>query len=242
MPFFMQQRYNIMIKTVFLDLDDTILDFGAAERVAISKTFRQLGLDPTDALLRRYSEINTSQWEAFERGEITRETVLTRRFELLFGELGSDIGAQTCEDIYRGYLGIGHYFVDGAVELLETLFPEYDLYIASNGVAATQNSRLASANIERFFKGIFISETTGHHKPERAYFDYCFAHIPNFDPEKAIIVGDSLTGDILGGKNAGILTCWFNPKGKPGRSDIVPDFEIRRLSELPPLLKKYSDF
>lgn len=231
-----------MIKTVFLDLDDTILDFGAAERVAISKTFRQLGLDPTDALLRRYSEINMSRWEAFERGEISRETVLTSRFELLFSELGADIGAQECEDIYRKFLGVGHYFVDGAVELLETLSPEYDLYIASNGVAATQNSRLASANIGHYFKDIFISETTGHHKPERAYFDYCFARIPNFDPERAIIVGDSLTSDILGGKNAGIQTCWYNPKGKPVRNDIVSDFEIRHLSELPDILKKTSDF
>ena len=59
-----------MFQTIFLDLDDTLLDFGAAERVAIAKAFREIGIDPTPALLRRYSEINQSQWEAFERGEI----------------------------------------------------------------------------------------------------------------------------------------------------------------------------
>ena len=225
-----------MFKTILLDLDDTILDFGAAEHVAIAKTFRQIGLEPTDALIDRYSEINISQWEAFERGEINRDQVLTRRFEILFDELGLALDAQACEDIYRGHLGVGHYFVDGAIELLEYLAPKYDLYIASNGVAATQNTRLASANIGHYFKNIFISETTGHHKPEKAYFDYCFARIKNFVPEQTIIIGDSLTSDIHGGIHAGIKTCWFNPKHKPRRADIVPDYEIHALSELQNLL------
>ena len=134
-------------KSILLDLDDTILDFGAAEHVAISKAFREIGLDPTEELLQRYSEINISQWEAFERGEISRDRVLTRRFEILFAELGLSFDAQRTEDIYRGYLGVGHYFVKGAVELLEYLAPKYDLYIASNGVADTQDTRLESAQI-----------------------------------------------------------------------------------------------
>ncbi len=225
-----------MFRTILLDLDDTILDFGAAEHVAIAKAFAEVGLEPEEALLRRYSEINISQWEAFERGEIGRDEVLTRRFELLFSELGVNIDAQHCEDIYRGYLGIGHYFVDGAIDILEYLAPKYDLYIASNGVAATQNTRLESANIGKYFKGIFISETTGHHKPEREYFDYCFVRIPNFEAEKTLIIGDSLTSDIRGGLNAGIHTCWFNPMHKPGRADIQPEYEIHALSELRTIL------
>lgn len=225
-----------MFQTILLDLDDTILDFGAAEHIAIAKAFRDVGLEPTDQLIERYSQINISQWEAFERGEIDRDEVLTRRFEILFEELGVKIDAQHCENIYRGYLGVGHYFVEGAIELLEYLYPKYDLYIASNGVAATQNTRLASANIGHYFKNIFISETTGHHKPEKEYFDYCFARIENFDPDKTIIIGDSLTSDIRGGLNAGIHTCWFNPKQKSGRKDIIPEFEIHTLKDLQTLL------
>ena len=221
-----------MFRTIFLDLDDTLLDFGAAERVAIARTFREIGLEPTPALLARYSEINLSQWEAFERGEITRDRVLVRRFELLFAELGVALDPAATEDRYRGYLGVGHYFVDGAVELLDYLAPKYDLYLASNGVAATQDSRLKSAGIAHYFKAVFISETTGHHKPERAYFDYCFAQIPGFDPKTALMIGDSLTSDILGGINAGLCTCWFNPKHRPRRADIVPDYEIHALSDL----------
>lgn len=225
-----------MYRTIFLDLDDTLLDFGAAERVAIAKAFRDIGLEPTPALLGRYSELNQAQWEAFERGEITRDTVLVRRFELLFAELGLSIEPQHAEDVYRGYLGVGHYFVEGAEEVLSYLAPKYDLYLASNGVADTQYSRLESAGIGHYFKDIFISEVTGSHKPERAYFDYCFSRIPGFDPSKALIVGDSLTSDILGGCNAGIRTCWFNPGRKPLRGPVTPDFEIHALRELKDIL------
>ena len=217
---------------ILLDLDDTILDFGKAEAAAISKTFVDLGIEPTEALLRRYSEINLSQWEAMERGELTRERVLLRRFELLFEELGFETDIQACEDRYRAYLGVGHYFIEGAEELLAYLAPKYRLYIASNGVAETQYSRLKSAAIGHYFDEIFISETTGFHKPEKGYFDYCFARIPNFDPSRTLMIGDSLTGDILGGNNAGIHTCWFNPKHKPRRADIVPTYEVHSLSEL----------
>ena len=225
-----------MYRTIFLDLDDTLLDFGAAERVAIAKAFRDIGLEPTPALLGRYSELNQAQWEAFERGEITRDTVLVRRFELLFAELGLSIEPQHAEDVYRGYLGVGHYFVEGAEELLSYLSPRYDLYLASNGVADTQYSRLESAGIGHYFKDIFISEVTGSHKPERAYFDYCFSRIPGFDPSKALMVGDSLTSDILGGCNAGIRTCWFNPGRKPLQGPVMPDFEIHALRELKDIL------
>lgn len=225
-----------MIRHILLDLDDTLLDFGAAERAAIAKAFLQFGLEPTEVLLQRYSEINQAQWEAFERGEITRDTVLVRRFVLLFDELGLDIDAQACEDVYRGWLSVGHYFVEGAEALLDYLYPKYNLYLASNGVADTQYSRLDSAGINHYFKEIFISETTGYHKPEREYFDYCFARMPGFKAEETLIIGDSLTSDIRGGLNAGIRTCWFNPNHKPRRPELLPDFEVHSLKELETIL------
>ena len=105
-------------------------------------------------------------------------------------------------------------------------------------MADTQYSRLESAGISHYFQEIFISEDTGFHKPEKGYFDYCFERIPDFDPAMAMIVGDSLTSDILGGRNAGLRTCWFNRAGRPPRPDIVPDFEIHRLEELPDILEQ----
>ena len=89
----------------------------------------------------------------------------------------------------------------------------------------------------RFFEQVFVSQELGHNKPSKAYFDAAFAQIPGFDPAKALMVGDSLTSDILGGINAGIKTVWVNPAHAPARPDIVPDFEIEALSQLEALLQ-----
>lgn len=226
-----------MVKTVFLDLDDTILDFRRSEAAAISRTLAEAGLEATPAVVARYHEINKRHWELLEEGKITRQQVLLHRFDRLFGEFGMECDSAAIWKTYEGYLSQGHFMIPGAMELLETIAPKYDLYLASNGASAVQNPRLDAAGIRKFFKGFFISEKMGADKPSRAYFDLCFAAIPDFDPAKAVIVGDSLTSDIRGGRNAGIRTCWFNPHHQPARSDIPADYEFHDLSELPALLE-----
>lgn len=227
-----------MTDTVFLDLDNTIFDFSKAERIALKKTLETLGVDTSEKTLARYSVLNTAQWKLLEKGEITRQEVKVRRYRLLFDELGTEASAEEAAALYENLLGIGHFFMEGAEELLNELQGKYRLYLATNGTASVQKGRIASADLERYFDGIFISEEIGHDKPGKAYFEACFAQIPGFVKEKAVIVGDSLTSDIQGGINAGIRTIWFNPAGEPGDEAIVPDAEIRSLSELPGLLER----
>ncbi|MBR3978179.1 MAG: YjjG family noncanonical pyrimidine nucleotidase [Oscillospiraceae bacterium] len=226
-----------MVKYLFLDMDDTILDFHQAEAVAIRKTLAQFGVEPTDAVCRRYSQINDWHWKALERKEITREQVLTGRFEVLFGELGIAIDSQQCASRYTQNLAKGDFVLPGAVEVLEKLQGKYQLYLASNGTTWVQKERIAGSGIGKYFDRIFISQEMGANKPALEFFDACFREIPGFAKENALIVGDSLTSDILGGNNAGILTCWYNPKGKPRNPEIVPDYEITALADLLPLLE-----
>lgn len=226
-----------MIKTIFFDLDDTLLDFTRAEREALTRAFRRFDVDPTPAVLDRYHELNRQQWELLEEGKLTRPQVLLRRFDLLFAELGLDRSSRQVCDAYENLLAQGHWFVPGALELLEALSPRYGLYLASNGAAAVQRSRLESAGILPYFKGVFISEEVGFDKPSPAFFRAVFAAVPGFSRETALMVGDSLTSDIRGGRNAGIRTCWFDPHGAAPRPDVVPDWRITALDQLPGLLE-----
>ena len=226
-----------MMEFLFLDLDDTILDFHKAERLAISRTFRSFGLEPTDQVLERYHVINRQHWERLERGELTRDQVLTGRFQMLFEELGIPAQPQAVAKGYEHNLGLGHYFLPGAKEALDALRGKYRLFLASNGTASVQHSRLTSAGLYPYFEEVFVSQALGANKPSRAFFDACAARIPGYDPRKALMVGDSLTSDILGGINAGMKTCWVCPRGTQGRPDIVPDYRIEALSQLPELLK-----
>lgn len=224
-----------MIEFLFLDLDDTILDFQKAERLALAKTLESFGLPPTDTVLARYHEINREHWERLERKELTRQQVLVGRFAALFAEMGLSAQAEQVARAYEENLSQGHYFLPGAEEALQSLRKKYKLYLASNGTARVQAGRLKSAGIIPYFQEIFVSEEMGYNKPDPAYFDACFARIPGFRKDRAMMVGDSLTSDILGGIQAGIATCWVNPHHKTG--SIRPDYEIESIVQLEALLK-----
>ena len=228
-----------MIKYLFLDLDNTILDFTKAEAIAIRKTMAQYGLEPTDALAQRYSQINDRHWKALERGELTREQVLKGRFTMFFGELGIEIDPTAVAKTYETFLSQGHWFLPGAEETVkEKLYGKYKLYLASNGTAVVQHGRMTSAGLYPYFEESFVSQELGHNKPSREYFEAAFARIPGFDPSQCIMVGDSLTGDILGGRNAGLRTVWVNPGHKTAPEDMKPDYEIEYLADLPALLEE----
>ena len=226
-----------MYKILLLDLDDTILDFHKAERIALAKTIRDFGVEPTEEVLHRYHLINKWHWEQLELGKLTRQQVLTGRFQKLFAELEVQADPVEVQASYEKNLAIGHYFLPGAEEAVDALSKKYRLFLVSNGTASVQKGRMTSANLYRFFETVFVSQEIGYNKPSKAYFDACFARIPDFDPREALIVGDSLTSDILGGNNAGVDTCWVNPQHLPRREDIRVDYEIEALNQLPALLE-----
>ena len=233
----MREKAGVDRPVILIDLDNTILDFNTAERTALSSALTEMGLSPDAETLSLYHDINIRYWEMLEDRLLTREQVLVRRFEALFKERGVESDAFRTQELYEGKLSRGHWFMPGAPELLDALYGSYRLFICSNGTGSVQDGRIASAGIAPYFEDIFISERLGGNKPERAFFEACFAHIPGFRREKAIILGDSLSSDIRGGLNAGILTCWYNPRGKINTGTILPDREIRSLEQFPALLE-----
>lgn len=222
---------------LFLDLDDTILDFAATERKSITRLFQAVGVEPTEELIQRYHVINLEHWRMLERGELTREQLGTRRFDVLFQELGVSVSTAHCEELYRQFLSEGDDVLPGAAEALVSLSKKYRLFAATNSTVQVQAGRLARTGLGVCFEKLFISEAVGINKPHADFFLRSFAQIPDFDPGKAIMVGDSLTSDIQGGINAGIVTCWINPKHRPAREDIRPDYEIEALHQLEALLE-----
>ncbi len=221
---------------VLLDLDDTILDFRATEHRSISRLLETLGVTPTEEIIHRYHVINLEHWKRLERGEITREQI-SNRFDTLFAELGMSVSTQECEMLYRKFLSEGDEVLPGALEAMDILRKKYRLFAASNGTASVQDGRLRRTGVGEYFEKIFISEEIGVNKPSPEFFARAFAQIEGFDPRKAMMVGDSQSSDILGGNNAGILTCWVNPRHYPRREGIRADYEIESIRELPALLE-----
>ena len=226
-------KYEILL----FDADNTILDFDKSEEQALSRAFCDVGLEFSQNVLKTYRKNNVAQWELFELGKLTKPQVLINRFVLTFDELQlpSEL-ARLTGDLYEEYLKLGFFVVPYAEEVLTTLQKQCKLYVVSNGVAAIQNSRMKGSGLEKYFLDRFVSETVGYPKPQLEYFNYCFAHIENFDKSKTLIIGDSLTSDIQGGVNAGIDTCWFNPAHKQNNSSLSPTYEIDDLRSIMPLV------
>lgn len=229
-----------MIRNVLFYLDDTLFDFHKAEKIALTKTLVHFGIDPTEETLALYSTINAAHWKRLELGEISREEVKVGRYRELFKTIGVECDPVKATAYYESMLAIGHYFMPGAPELLEELYRKYRLYIVSNGTAKVQEGRIGSSGIAKYMDGIFISQILGANKPDKQFFDICFAEIPDFSLSETVIIGDSLSSDIKGGINAGITTVWFNPKGIENDNDIKPDYTIKELSEVPGLLSQIS--
>lgn len=226
-----------MINFLLIDLDDTILDFHKAEYIGLCNTLRHYGVEPTEETISRYLQINAAHWRALERGEMTRKQVNEGRFTTLFRELGREVDGEECAAFYLSQLALTHDYLPGAEAVVQALAKKYRIYIASNGNSSVQIPRLAASGLNAYIEEAFISEALGQNKPAKAYFDLCFAQIPDFDPRQAVMVGDSLTSDIQGGINAGIPTIWFNPAGKTNTTDIRPTYEIQDLTQLDAILE-----
>lgn len=230
-----------MVRNIFLDLDDTVLDFTKAERIAVARTLEEFGLKAEDRVLDRYHILNLYQWKQLEKGLITREQVKVRRYENLFSEFGIEADAAAAAATYEKNLGIGHYFIPGAEAFLKWAAERYSLHMVSNGTATVQDQRIENAGIAGYFKGIYISEKLGKNKPSKEFFDLVFENIISdidckFSVRDSIIIGDSLTSDIKGGNGVGLRSVWFNMRGEKNDTDIIPDYTVKNFDELKGLL------
>lgn len=224
-----------MIDTLFFDVDDTLLDFGACERNALQNALQKNGYPFHESMYQWYHTFNLSLWKQFERGEIDRDAVLHSRFTALFEKYGIRNGdAVRFEEDYIDALSEQYVLAPGALAVVQALSKQYRLYIVTNGVARSQYRRLSASGLTEYMQDIFISEEIGSQKPQKAFFDACFLRmgVGEAARKRVMIVGDSLTSDIKGGRDAGLVTCWYHADERVRDIDVVPDYEIRALDEL----------
>ena len=186
------------MKDIFLlDVDDTLLDFGRAEREQVLDTLRAHGIPADDGAAERFHAINARLWKQLERGETTRAELVVERFRLLLRELGAAGDAQALSAHFFGGMGQRAYLLAGAEEFLRALSACGRVYAVTNGSKVLQRQRMAAAGILPCFTDVFISEEVGCNKPQEGYVRHVAEHIPRFCRERAVYVGDSLTSDMV---------------------------------------------
>ena len=223
-------------KTILFDVDETLLNFKKGQDQALAYLFRDQGVILTPELHQQYLVKNHDLWQAFERQEVSRDVVLGERFEYIFDVVGLKKDGAEMDHLFRSYLQEEAILLDGALENVQKLQQHHDLYIVTNGVSNTQARRLEKSGLRPYFKDVFVSDDAGYQKPLAGFFDYAFARIPEVDLASTMIIGDSLQADILGGNQAGITSCWYNPERVANTTGIQPTFEINHLDEISQLV------
>lgn len=227
--------------TLLVDADDTLLDFGKAENNAINAIISKYNLTNYDNMDKAFSFINNKMWKLFEQGKIEREDIAWKRFEMLFEEF-SVVGHNSRElgEEYKYHLANQGIMLNGAKQWLDNVVQKHELFCVTNGIGFTQDCRFAIAGIDKYFSKVFISERLGARKPQKEFFDIVKQQIPYYDSRSTYIIGDSLTSDILGGKNSGIPAIWFNHKQDCNNTNIQPDYEVNNYEQLSLLVEKLA--
>lgn len=219
---------------LLLDLDHTLLDSDTSERLAFEHALASAGIADPGRYLPAYDRINRALWARVERGEISATDVRTARFAQLISATGIDASAQALADAFAGGLGAHGELYPGVRDVLDALVaePAVSLALVTNGLSEVQRARIDRLGLGRYFAAIAISSELGTAKPAPAIFEIALAGLGAPAKSSVLMVGDSLTSDIQGGRNAGIATCWYNPQRRPGSPDGLVDHEITTLDAL----------
>ena len=224
--------------TVLFDADGTLLNFAKSEDEAVREAMLLAGITPDDEKVSTYSKINKGLWEMLERKEIEKSVLLYHRFELFCEHYGYTADAKEMAKNYMTLLSQKGYMLDGAAELLDSLHGKVKMYIVTNGVDFIQKSRYERSGLSKLFDGIFISGELGYEKPDPKYFEKVELSIGAIDKESTIVIGDSLTSDILGANNYSLDSCWYNPLGKKNNSSALPTYIASSFDEVYSIIER----
>jgi len=200
---------------VFFDLDRTLWDFERNSRTALVKLFREHELNTKlDADFDQFFEVyrleNHKLWENYKVGKVSKEKLRKARFDHTFRCFGyrNPKLALLFNNQYVNLSSKQKHLVNGAREILEFLYPNYELHIITNGFQEAQNAKLDACKIRKFFKQIVISDGLPFKKPQAGIFNHAM-QLAGANPENSLMIGDDYEPDVLGAKAVGMDQVYF---------------------------------
>ena len=219
--------------TLLMDADDTLFDFPECERRALTQALSAYGLEAAEDIIACFSAINSELWKCLERSEITRSELRVRRFRDLCTKRFPEFErSDELADKYVERLGCQAVLIKDAEKAVRALSEKFEIYIITNGITSVQKGRFALTDITSCLKGLFISDEIGVNKPSPEFFEYVFKNVREKDKRRMLVVGDSLTSDMQGGRNAGLDTCIYDPRGRITMPHPLCDYRIDDLMQL----------
>lgn len=224
-----------MTTTIFIDIDNTLLDFDKCAYLSMKSSFEDCGLPFDDNMFATFERINLALWHRLEDKIITKEQLFKLRWPTVLAGIGIDYDGNDMEARFKHYLYTYAVAIEGAESLLRYLSQKYKIYATSNATYEQQISRLKSAGFDKYFSGYFISEKVGAEKPSKEFFDHCFNHLI-VSKDEVVMIGDSPTADIKGGSIYGIKTIWLDRRNEQLPEGVKPTHIVKKLVEIESIL------
>ncbi|MFV0573881.1 MAG: pyrimidine 5'-nucleotidase [Vibrio sp.] len=218
---------------IFFDADDTLFHFDGFKGLQLM--FSRKGVDFTEQDFAEYQLVNKPLWKEYQNRAITAEQLKEMRFNKWAEKL--NVKPMELNTDYMHAMAEIATLLPGAQELMDALVDKAQVGIITNGFTDLQAVRLAKTGMGKYIKRMIVSEEVGTPKPDPIIFNYALEQVGNPCKSRVLMVGDTLHSDVLGGINAGIDTCWLNPKGEEATDGIEPKYNVRSLSELQAILE-----
>jgi len=227
---------NIKYKHIFFDLDRTLWDFEASALQAFNVIFekyelKKRGVKSAHHFHEVYTVHNNILWDMYRVGDITKEELRGKRFFLTLKEYNIN-DKELAESIGLDYTIISPKLVNlfpNAIEILDYLFPKYNLHLITNGFSEVQEVKLKSSGMDKYFDKVITSEDAGVKKPDSRIFKFAMEQT-NAEFINSIMIGDDYEVDIVGAQGVGMDQVYFNPQNNLNSNGCT--YEIEDLIQL----------
>lgn len=232
-------------KYLIFDVDDTLLNFYSAYINAQEDIAKKLGIEDSDEYRQLDEKCGWKAWkesglenteaqDVQENYHVYYYQYIKRHFSYLAQELKIEVDIDELVDYYVESISASKELMEqDTLQVYMELAKKYKLVLATNGMEVIQKPRI-SEFIPFTFK-TYISEEVGHIKPSKSYFDFIIQDL-GCEIKDCLMIGDSMTNDIIGAKEMGMDVCYYNIKKKAKAEGFAVDYEIHKISELKEIL------
>lgn len=201
------------IEHVFFDLDHTLWDFDKNSALTFDVILKEEKVEVNLVeFLDAYMPINQNYWKLYQNDQISKEALRTGRLKDCFEVMKLKVSPHIIENLsnkYIQFLPNFNHLLEDTMEVLEYLSPKYQLHIITNGFDEIQQNKLINSRIAPFFTTVTTSEEAGAKKPHFQIFQKAMEK-SNALPQKSIMIGDNFEADVMGAKNAGMYSLFFD--------------------------------
>lgn len=210
---------NRLWKAVWIDVDDTMLDFRASSALAMEKACRHFQIPFLSEYGEIFLRVNDGFWHRLEKKEITMEQLRSQRWPVVFEQCGwTGTVPDTFDAQFRREMYTSAVRADHVEQALKQLASSYPLFVISNAPLEEQISRLKTSGLDGYFQEFYVSEQLKAAKPDPLFFekalDLCRKSLkdPTLQPQEILVIGDSWRADIAGAARFGTDALWFDLK------------------------------